>query len=313
VTIAVVIPCFNQGRWIERTIESVLAQRTPPDDVIVVDDGSTDNTPERIAIFAGQVSQIRQERQGACSARNAGLARVSARYIFFLDGDDYIEGDFLGGAQRALEHENADVAFSPVFMEHESGRRDRVFHYSRCPTPKQVFAGWLDRYSQPPCSIVWRTDFVRDIGGWDVRVLKNQDGEFCMRAMLSHPKICSFEDGWGVYNAHGFPSVSKLADAEALRSEYQAMRALVDQTRQAGRASAWPVAGFARKFYIIARGAFQIGDRELGREALAAAETVGSGRRHHGSFTHRLFASALGLERKTDVARMIRSYFRSPS
>lgn len=296
-SVAVVVPLYNASRWVEGTLNALLNLPVPPSRIVVVDDGSHDGGPDKVAAFADAVTLLRQENRGACAARNVGLAEVREPFVIFLDADDVLAGDFIGGASRALQ--NADVAFAPVIAEWPDGRTKRTFHYDPVPTPQAVFGGWLNHYSQPPCSIVWRTELARRIGGWDERVLKNQDGEFAMRAMLHAPRMASFTDGWGVYRAHGEPSVSRRLNPESLRSELDLSRRLMAAAR--GTPFESGIGGFGRYLYIVARGAYQIGEPALGDEALALARAVGL-KGHPGGRLHKLVCHTVGLQTKTRIA-----------
>lgn len=86
--ISVVIPAYNAGPYIRRTLESVLRQTHPADEIIVVDDGSTDNTADVAASYGDSVVLIRQENAGASVARNTGIEAAKGNWIAFLDGDD---------------------------------------------------------------------------------------------------------------------------------------------------------------------------------------------------------------------------------
>ena len=86
-TVSVVIPCFNQGHFLSEALESVLAQTRPADEVVVVDDGSTDNTSAVVRRFPS-IRCIRQPNRGLASARNTGLRHTSCDYLVFLDADD---------------------------------------------------------------------------------------------------------------------------------------------------------------------------------------------------------------------------------
>jgi len=85
--VTVVIPCYNQARFLGEAIESVLAQSYRNFEVIVVDDGSTDKTSEVAGRYEG-VRLIRQENKGLAGARNSGLAKSQGEYVVFLDADD---------------------------------------------------------------------------------------------------------------------------------------------------------------------------------------------------------------------------------
>src|SRR5262245_15747118 len=87
-SVSVVIPTYNCGRLVTEAVDSVLGQTVPPAEVIVVDDGSQDDTAERLAAYAGRVRYLRQENQGVAAARNCGVAASGGEVVAFLDADD---------------------------------------------------------------------------------------------------------------------------------------------------------------------------------------------------------------------------------
>jgi glycosyltransferase involved in cell wall biosynthesis len=112
-TISVVIPLYNKGKYIERALSSVSAQTNPPLEIIVVDDGSTDDGPEKVrklSLANPTISLIRQENRGPGAARNAGLARAKGKYVAFLDADDEWLPHFLEEGLQLLEDESANVS-----------------------------------------------------------------------------------------------------------------------------------------------------------------------------------------------------------
>jgi glycosyltransferase involved in cell wall biosynthesis len=86
--ISCVVPVYNGERFLAEGLDSVLAQTRPPDEVIVVDDGSTDGTAEVAARYAGRVTYLRQNNAGSPAARNRGVASSRGDLIAFLDADD---------------------------------------------------------------------------------------------------------------------------------------------------------------------------------------------------------------------------------
>jgi glycosyltransferase involved in cell wall biosynthesis len=86
--ISVIIPAYNHARFLPQAIESVLAQTLLPAELIVVDDGSTDDTPQVLARYSECVRYIRQQNRGVSAARNTGAAVAMGDYLAFLDADD---------------------------------------------------------------------------------------------------------------------------------------------------------------------------------------------------------------------------------
>jgi glycosyltransferase involved in cell wall biosynthesis len=87
-TISVVIPTYNTASLVVEAIDSALAQTLPPLEVVVVDDGSTDDTEARLAAYGGRITYVRQPNAGVSSARNRGLGMARGELIAFLDSDD---------------------------------------------------------------------------------------------------------------------------------------------------------------------------------------------------------------------------------
>jgi glycosyltransferase involved in cell wall biosynthesis len=86
--VSVIIPTYNRGWTIREAVDSVLIQDYKDFELIVVDDGSTDNTPEVLGAYCGVIKVFRQENKGVSAARNRGIAEASGRFIAFLDSDD---------------------------------------------------------------------------------------------------------------------------------------------------------------------------------------------------------------------------------
>jgi hypothetical protein len=125
VEIAVVIPAYNRGPLIGRAIESVLAQRELPAEIIVVDDGSTDDTALRVAAFGDRVRLLRQRNSGASEARNAGVRAASSTWVAFLDSDDVWLSHHLASLANAIRETSggAVLYFSDMELEAQFGGR----------------------------------------------------------------------------------------------------------------------------------------------------------------------------------------------
>ena len=109
--VSVVIPAYNLEGYIGRAIDSVLAQTRPADEIIVVDDGSTDSTGKIVKKYGSAVRYIYQENAGASAARNTGIKAAKNEWIAFLDGDDEWQKENLE-RQMAILERNAELVWT---------------------------------------------------------------------------------------------------------------------------------------------------------------------------------------------------------
>ena len=129
--VSVIIPIYNVGEYLNNTVSSVVEQSLQDIEVILVDDGSLDNSPDIIEQWARRDSRIvpiHKTNGGVTSARNAGLKLAKGEYIFFLDGDDYILPQSLENLYREAALKEADWVVSDFIIEYPNGKRqDKVF------------------------------------------------------------------------------------------------------------------------------------------------------------------------------------------
>ena len=106
--ISVIVPVYNREQYVAEALDSILAQDYRPLEIIVVDDGSTDRTPEIVQSYGSQLIYLCQENQGVAAARNSGIDYAHGQFLAFLDSDDiWVEGKL--SAQMALLDENPDL------------------------------------------------------------------------------------------------------------------------------------------------------------------------------------------------------------
>ena len=187
--VSVVIPTFNYGRWVAEAVDSALQQTLPPLEVIVVDDGSTDETAAVLAAYGDRIRLIRQTNQGPAMARNAGIAAARGDYVAFLDADDVWKprklelqmARFNGGPPLGFVHcgvETFDAAGNTLGVQ-LAGREGRVA------------AGLLrldtDVVAGPGSSIVFPKAVADEIGGFDASLPCSEDWDFCYRIAARYP------------------------------------------------------------------------------------------------------------------------------
>lgn len=155
-TVSCIIPVYNGERFLAEGIESLLAQTRPPDEIIVVDDGSTDGSADVARSFGDRVRYVHQENAGPAAARNRGIREATGDFISFLDADDLWEPTKLERQLRRFD-ERPELGYSvglvQNFWEEEvAEERDRIATTARAkPIAGYVTltllttAEWMDR------------------------------------------------------------------------------------------------------------------------------------------------------------------------
>jgi glycosyltransferase involved in cell wall biosynthesis len=187
-SISVIIPTYNYGRYVREAIDSALAQTHPPFEVIVVDDGSTDETPRVLAEFGQRIRVIRQENQGVAAARNTGVAAARGEYLALLDSDDVWKPRKL---ELQIARFEADPALGLVHCGAETfdgtGRTLTVLlHGTEGWVAEEMLR--LDRHvvQGPGSGILVPRRIVEEVGGFDDRLPPSDDWEICYRIALRY-------------------------------------------------------------------------------------------------------------------------------
>jgi glycosyltransferase involved in cell wall biosynthesis len=202
--VSILIPAYNAERWIADTIMSAIAQTWPRKEIIVVDDGSTDQTLAIARRFASKdVAVVTHENQGAASTRNHALSLSQGGYIQWLDADDLLSPDKV---ERQMEAANETRSIRKLLS---SGWGYFAYRTQRAEfTPTSLWCDlspvdWLVRkmrenlHMQTATWLVSR-ELTEAAGPWDVRLLSDDDGEYFCRVILASDGI-RFVPGAKVY------------------------------------------------------------------------------------------------------------------
>ena len=168
-TVSVVIPCFNQARFLAAAVRSVQSQHGVILDTIVVDDGSTDETAA-VAKSCGADTILRQRNQGLSAARNAGLEIASGEYVVFLDADDELMPDVLS-QQIAVLRDRPDAACVAGRCRLIDAAGNDLLTAIRSIAGDDLYAELLVKnFIWTPGSVVFRRSSIASIGGFDTDV-----------------------------------------------------------------------------------------------------------------------------------------------
>lgn len=192
--VSVVVPAYNCSRYINETIASILAQKGEIDiEIIVINDGSTDNTGEMARSFGEPVKVIDQLNAGVCVARNRGLKEAKGEFIAFLDHDDYWFPNKLANQLAVFEsHPEVDVVYSGLIWwrpNQKNGTFESPLVFKEQAEPQGIdceFSGWIYHQMLLECcpltsAALIRTKVVVDIGGFDESLPYSEDWDFFLK------------------------------------------------------------------------------------------------------------------------------------
>lgn len=119
--VSVIVPSYNYLRFIDKCLESVLAQDYPNIEIIVVDDGSTDGSLEHLKGLDAPIKVLQQQNQGVSVARNRGLLESKGEFVAFLDADDFWDISKIGKQMNKLSSSDVDLVYSGVTLVAPNG------------------------------------------------------------------------------------------------------------------------------------------------------------------------------------------------
>jgi glycosyltransferase involved in cell wall biosynthesis len=187
--VTIVIPAFNVARYIRDCLASVRVQTIPEWECIVVDDGSTDGTAERVRQCADpRIRLIEQRNKGVSAARNAGLAAARGKYVLFLDGDDLLHREALARLSAELDGDaQAVAAYGGVWAIFEDGSS----YPQKALQRRRFLSGDLlealmrwEIFLSVGCTLT-RAESARAVGGFNEGLRLSEDWEFWCRLAAS--------------------------------------------------------------------------------------------------------------------------------
>jgi glycosyltransferase involved in cell wall biosynthesis len=225
---SVIIPCWNGASWLAEAIESCLDQTWRNCEIIVVDNGSTDESLTVARSYKSpSVLVLECARRGASAARNLGLRRARGDFIQFLDADDVLDHDKIRVQVERLISGPASCVASGAWARFRHDRSEANF------TTQLV---WRDFKPVEFLATAWRgggmmanfawlapRSVIEKAGFWNERLSFNDDGEFFCRVVLASSGILFCDDARGYYRTLPVPSISKRCGRDALVSSFESI------------------------------------------------------------------------------------------
>lgn len=215
---SVIIPCHNGELFLAEAIESVFCQTVAATEIIVIDDGSTDATPQIVSRYP-QLRYLRQAQQGVSQARNAAAAACQGDYLLFLDHDDRLlpeaielnlkafaahpDSGFVFGRCR-----NIDTDGLPLNSENRSILEQRYDP----PFYPQLLQG---NSIHPPARLMIQRQAFEAVSGFDGSLQVSEDYDFCLRLAAAYPGFCHNQPV-AEYRNHGYSVSNRVRSTQHL-------------------------------------------------------------------------------------------------
>jgi len=308
--ISVIIPTYNYGKYIERAIDSVLEQSYRSFEIVVVDDGSTDNT--RLIIERKDKEKVRyfyQENKGASAARNKGVKESKGKYLIFLDADDALgKNQMFSFEKLSKEHPNEVIYCNwKKYLEH-NGEYQQIY-CGESFKENDLLDSWLKGFFIANSCILWPKRVIKYLRGWDETLLANQDGDIAMRALIGGFKFyyCPGVYAWiRARSSDETCSLSGSISREALNSRLKVTRKIEKLIKEKGLLKKYRKA-LSESYYTLARGHWK-NQPDFARICYKHYKRVYGFRRPPGSILNWFFVTILGIEKKEKFAYFLRTF-----
>ncbi len=186
--VSVVIPAYNSAKCLPDAIQSVRAQNWPELEIIIVDDGSTDNTLLLLDELAGDdLHVLHQTNAGPATARNTGIEAARGDWIAFLDADDlWLPGKLAAQFEQIQRNPEVGFAFTDVRFQYESGeKRDVRYELQKRPLLAELVLG--NALTTP--TLVVRRDCLREVGSFDATMRTGEDWDLWLRLAARYKSV----------------------------------------------------------------------------------------------------------------------------
>ncbi len=216
--VCVVVPVFNRPEFVVRAIRSVLDQSHPPAQIVVVDDASEDDTPDRLEAFGSRIQILTHtRRRGVAAARNSALAAARCPWIAFLDSDDVWLPHKLE-RQCAYHAAHPEYPISHTYERWIRGEKEVPQKAWHRRVEGDFFEANLHRCTVSPSTVLVRKSVLEEVGGFDERFVVCEDHDLWLRLARHHP-IGLVPEALTIKHAGAYPQLSRTPMIELWRIE----------------------------------------------------------------------------------------------
>lgn len=273
-----VVPCYNAASTIGGTLTSLLQQSIEAE-VILVDDGSTDELDLALTPFVDRIRLVRQSNQGRSAARNAALACARGEFVVPVDADDGIAPDYLEQIENCLrDTPEADMLVpDTLFVGDHPWSGELESSHRPFETPVTV-ASFLANRAPSMGRAVFRTSLLRKLGGWDPRYPRSQDWDLALRMLVVGARVVRCHGAvyhWLQYGSERNREVGRQQRIFASHSISNVLRELPVSRHDRNMLEAELRVLEREQAMLALRGSLESGQHQVFRDAVVRLHTLG--------------------------------------
>ena len=200
--ISIIVPIYNSEKYLNKCIDSLINQTEKNIEIILVNDGSTDNSEEIIKEYKDKrIKYYKNKNQGIGKTRNFGIEQATGSYIMFVDSDDYIEKNACEKMYNKAVNENLDVVLCDFYKEYDNGNIEEIhtnsFNNSSLKENPNIITDYLC-----PWAKIYDRKMIIDNNIKFVENLKYEDAPFVIKALCTAKKIGKIDECLNYYLIH---------------------------------------------------------------------------------------------------------------
>lgn len=238
--ISFIVPVYNVEKYIEKCVNSLLSQKKNTFEIILVDDGSTDASPEICDRYTCNklIKVFHKENGGLSDARNYGIERANGKYILFVDSDDYIASDFIEDLLKYKNDFDSDIILLNVIKFFEDGSKmsmnngyEKINFNKKIDDIKQDLI-YLNKLPASACDKMIKKDFlIKNNFFFEINKL-SEDIEWSINVLLNAETIDYFNHDYYFYRQNRFGSISNTVSYKNYIHIFNTIKKFVDKNEK---------------------------------------------------------------------------------